>query len=127
MTKMNSTMTKMLQAHSSITPAKLLSANDPLPRVFKNSRIAEGAISDGSRFGPAVAIAAGTVTGTGDAEEEGAADVGGVGIGGLDSGSVVIRIKVTVSSQKAHAARGSRCGARACNRELGTAADIPIG
>ena len=88
----------MLHAHSSITAWKLLSASPPLPRVFRNSRIAEGAISVGSRFGPALALATGTATGTGDAEGEEAADVGGVGIGCFDSGSVVIRIKVTVNS-----------------------------
>ncbi len=67
---MNSTMAKMLSAHSSITAAKLLSASPPLPRVRRNSRIADGAIAAGSRCGPGVAVAAGTVTGTGEAEDE---------------------------------------------------------
>jgi len=97
---MNSTMTKMLQAHSSIAAAKLLSASPPLPRARRNSRIADGAISSGSRCGPGVAVAVGTVTGTGEAEDNEAAEGEGVGIGDFDSGSVVIRIKVTVSSEK---------------------------
>src|ERR1700680_3299520 len=93
MTRMNSTMAKMLQAHKSISAAKLLSAILPLPRVRKNSRMADGALSPGSsasRLGPEAAVAIGTASGTGaDAgeaadenepgSEDGSAAAGGVG------------------------------------------------
>ena len=38
-TRMKRTITKMLQAHNSMTAAKLLSAKRPLPRLLRNSRI----------------------------------------------------------------------------------------
>ena len=40
---MNSTIPKMLSAHSSIRPIKTWSARPPLPRDFRNWRIGEGA------------------------------------------------------------------------------------
>src|SRR5579871_3127765 len=39
--RMKRTMTKMLQAHNSMTAAKLLSAKRPLPRLLRNSRMGE--------------------------------------------------------------------------------------
>src|ERR1035437_2943595 len=38
-------MAKMLNAHNSITPAKVLSAKPPLPRALTNWRIGDGAPS----------------------------------------------------------------------------------
>jgi hypothetical protein len=84
MPKMNSTIAKMLHAHTSITAAKLLSARLPLPRLLRYSRMGEGAVLPD--------------TGTGsDANFVGtAASVFCTGNTGPDSFSLVMRVEITI-------------------------------
>nr|WP_242618284.1 hypothetical protein [Edaphobacter modestus] len=59
-------MTKMVQAQTSISVAKLVSAIRPLPREFKKLRIAETGSDEDDKL-PSVAGAAGIGALTGDA------------------------------------------------------------
>src|SRR5215472_14612995 len=79
MERINRTMTKMLQAHSSMRAAKLLSAAFPLPRLPRKERISGGA--------------AATLPAT--CRDPTCGTVGGVGRGGPDSRSVVMRLGST--------------------------------
>ena len=61
---MNKTIAKMLNAHSSITAANVLSATPPLPRVARNLRTSDGSPSgaDGSAA-PTKLVPAGVIIG----------------------------------------------------------------
>jgi len=70
MPKINRTMAKMLQAQSSMTAAKLLSARLPLPRLLRYSRMGEGAALPETGAGSAANFVggAGSVFGTGNTD-----------------------------------------------------------
>src|SRR5580704_11187582 len=84
MVRMKRTMTKMLQAHSNMTAAKLLSARRPLPRLLRNSRMGERVVVAGSGSG-------GPGAGAGVA-----ANVAGTGSDDPGSRSVVMRVEDTI-------------------------------
>src|SRR6266566_682281 len=51
MPKMKRTIAKILQAQTSMTAAKLLSATRPLPRLLRKSRMGEGEVSTAASAG----------------------------------------------------------------------------
>src|SRR5579871_1088423 len=83
MVRMKRTMTKMLQAHNSMTAAKLLSARRPLPRLLRYSRMGESVVT--AAWGSAPAAGVGVT-----------ASVAGTGRGDPGSRSVVIRVEDTI-------------------------------
>src|SRR5580692_3040028 len=82
--RMKRTIAKMLNAQSSMTAAKLVSAMRPLPRLFRKSRIGEGiaATADDAASGARVA--------------GGPSSVGGTGGDDLESRSSVMRVVDTI-------------------------------
>src|SRR5271155_5724780 len=70
MLRMKRTMAKMLQAQTSMTAAKLLSAIRPLPRWFRYARMAETGAPAKAGSRPAAKVAGGASTGGGRGVED---------------------------------------------------------